>query len=290
MVQVNNLVFISSVAADARWRKLVRLYLKSHQQAHGTIFDTQEVTPGEDVESIVNSALGNAKVAVALVSASYLASKEISSHQLPFLISAARLRRLRLIPVIVHACSYEVSLLAHLHPFNMPKEPLSALSPSARRAALVRLSALIVERSELRSDEASQPQSVLTDTLLNDSTAYIKAVRARRFIRNLPSGLERELATNFYNIEDVRRIIDNGSRLLAEAFPCIPGEPVATALPLSYVTFSNGARVAWESAISEAARVGPLALAAILLAARLETDNQLPILLKTLGMILARAE
>ena len=147
--------------------------------------------------------------------------------------------------------------------------PAAAVSPGALPAAAPRPAA---------PTAAKNPAPSLPKT----DAEIIQAVRVRRHLRNLPRGLDREIADVFDNITRIKAIIQESGSLLSAL------SPGTMPLPLSYVPFDNGALMAWYGTLTEAAKVGPLALVAILLVVRSQVDSALPILEETLRFIVSQ--
>lgn len=163
-------------------------------------------------------------------------------------------QRARVIPLYLRPCRLPVNIEFRV--------PLDFTDETRRSHEIGRLRALLGALEPATGPSAQPPPVSMT------AAEMLLAVRVRRWIRDLPAGLESELAEVFEEVEDVRRIVRAAQRLMAAA--CPDDKP----LPLSYVSLGNGIN-AWESAVGEAAKVGPRAIMAILLTARSYTRNEL---------------
>src|SRR5690348_11808017 len=103
----SNKVFISYSHRDKEYLDQLQEHLKPHVRA-GTIplwVDT-DLKPGDDWEAEIKRALASARVAILLVSRSFLASDFIAGEELPKLLDAAKERGARILPVILTPCTF----------------------------------------------------------------------------------------------------------------------------------------------------------------------------------------
>ncbi len=106
-------------------------------------WDEMQIPPGADLRTETAAALQRAKVAVVLVSADFLALDSIATHVLPVLLAAARERELTLFSVILSACAFSETALAHFPTINSPRTPVSNMSKGQRAALWKQVAELI---------------------------------------------------------------------------------------------------------------------------------------------------
>lgn len=138
----------------------------------------------------------------------------------------------------------------------------------------------MLSSKKLRTSAAQQRYRTLLAG--EDPVQVLRAVKARHWIRVLPSELDAELAAVCDNVAMLKVLVNEAAALMREA------RPRSRALPQSFVAYGAGAYVAWQSALSEAAKVGPPALMALLLVARQHAGtNRLPHLEASLLLVLS---
>jgi hypothetical protein len=139
-------VFLCYCHQDLRYAKRLRVHLASCQRISGlTIWDDSQIQPGSLWESEIASALEMACFAILLVSADFLASRFITTIELPRLLSSAKFGGTRILPIIVQPCFFEGSPLAPYHSVNDPTRPLSRLSVPAREEIWVSVVRLLTQ-------------------------------------------------------------------------------------------------------------------------------------------------
>jgi hypothetical protein len=142
-----SLVFVSYSHADLRWLERLRVHLKPLER-HGTItlWDDTRIKPGTPWRQEIRKALQQARVAVLLVTADFLASDFIATNELPPLLKAAEKRGALILPLIVkHSRFEQTEGLARFQAVNSPSRPLSTLRPARRDELFVQLSGTIEE-------------------------------------------------------------------------------------------------------------------------------------------------
>ena len=90
-------------------------------------WDPTQLAPGERPAEALANATASAKIAILLVSPTFLADQQIAAHQLPALLDAAARRGMRIISVIVRPCAFEQSPLAQFEPLNRD-QPITGMT------------------------------------------------------------------------------------------------------------------------------------------------------------------
>ncbi|MGQ0735514.1 MAG: toll/interleukin-1 receptor domain-containing protein [Acidobacteriota bacterium] len=141
-------VFVSYCHNDRRWLDKLSSHLHSIQEPHEIVaWDDTRIEPGDKWERSISAAIGRADVAILLVSADYLASEFIRTHELPLLADAASARNLPVMPVLVSPSRFaDIPQLAQFQAVNDPQRTLSSLPDWEREAIFVRLTNAIVQR------------------------------------------------------------------------------------------------------------------------------------------------
>lgn len=91
-----------------------------------------EIKPGDSWREEIDAALASAKVAILLVSSDFLDSAFINEVELPALLKAAREEGVRILPIIVRHCVYDITELQPFQAFNSIQRPLSEERKSYR--------------------------------------------------------------------------------------------------------------------------------------------------------------
>lgn len=123
-------VFISYSHEDAEELKRLQVYLKPLERA-GLIerWDDTRIRAGQKWKEEIERGLRQAKVAVLLISADFLASDFIADEELPKLLKAAEDEGLIVLPVILNPCRFtRTPILRDFQAANDPATPLSELS------------------------------------------------------------------------------------------------------------------------------------------------------------------
>jgi hypothetical protein len=123
--------FIDFSEHDRRFLNELHVHLDQYVQA-GTVeyWDNTKILPGAQWQKEMNQALQSTKVAVLLVSASFLADPSPLQQKLFSLLPSAEEGGTRIFCVIVRPCAFEDSPLARFRPVNT--KPLSRLSLAKR--------------------------------------------------------------------------------------------------------------------------------------------------------------
>ena len=133
-------VFISYSHRDQPWLDQLKTHLAPYvRRGSLTYWDDSAIKPGSQWREQIQQALGNAKVAVLLVSPNFLCSEFISANELPPLLSAAGLTRATILWVPVSASSYDETEIEKYQAALDPGRPLDAMTPAEQNASWVAL-------------------------------------------------------------------------------------------------------------------------------------------------------
>jgi tetratricopeptide (TPR) repeat protein len=124
-----NRIFVSYSRTDAAWLNRLKVMVAPYLRAAETelvLWDDTQLRPGEQCDVQIREALTRAGVAVALVSADFLASNYVMNHELPVLVKAAREGGLRLLWAYISAAGWEETPLREFQATHDPSVPLDA--------------------------------------------------------------------------------------------------------------------------------------------------------------------
>ena len=140
-------IFISYSHKDVRWLDRLHVHLKHLERSNEiTGWDDTLIKPGEKWREAIRSGLEDAKVAVLLISADFLASDFINSNELPSLLASAESEGVVIFPILVSPSRFEETTdLSMFQAVNPPSHPLNAMTKTKREAVFVRVSRLIEE-------------------------------------------------------------------------------------------------------------------------------------------------
>jgi hypothetical protein len=133
-----NSVFISYSHADAKWLTLLSTHLQPLVRDQKLqIWSDKDIRKGERWRDRIRRQLAQAKVAIFLISADFLASDFIHAEELPPLLDAANKEGAVLLSVIVRPCAFRDSPLSRLQSVNNPSQPLSGMNKTQREHVML---------------------------------------------------------------------------------------------------------------------------------------------------------
>lgn len=142
-------IFISYSHKDRKWLKKFNEMLKPLLRGNSIrVWDDGNIKPGGLWRKEIEEALRRSKVAVLLVSPSFLASDFISAVETPSLLKAASNGGVTIIWVAISASLYAETELTNYQASHDPSKPLDTLRPPELNRELVRICALIKEAFE----------------------------------------------------------------------------------------------------------------------------------------------
>lgn len=122
-------VFLGFDRRDRKWYERLSRHLEPLLIRNLVdVWDHARVQPDEPWREELEWAIRNARVAVVLVSADYLASPMACQEEIPLLVDAAEGGDLVLLPLIVSPSAYARSPLARFLAVNSPSSPLDSIS------------------------------------------------------------------------------------------------------------------------------------------------------------------
>lgn len=123
-------IFISYSHQDRKSLMRLQVHLKPYlDRSLVDFWDDTRIRAGDDWFAQIQQAITEAKIAILLISADYLASDFITQHELPPLLEAARSNLLTLLPIILSPCGFSShSELSRIQAINLPSKPLSGVS------------------------------------------------------------------------------------------------------------------------------------------------------------------
>jgi TIR domain-containing protein len=166
-------VFISYSHQDADWLHRLRVHLKPLERDYEIdIWDDRKINPGSKWRQEIEKAVNEAKVAILLISADFLASDFIITNELPSLLEAAEKEGAIILPVIVSPSRFLRSQsLAQFQSVNAPNNPLLKMNKVEQEEVFVQ----ITEYIETAFESLKQPQSPEgseSEILINERANY----------------------------------------------------------------------------------------------------------------------
>jgi hypothetical protein len=158
LVMPRDEIFVSYSHRDRKWLdELIITLAPLIRNRNITIWDDTKIAVGQRWKAEIADALERAKVAVLLVTRSFLASEFIANEEMPHLLEAANKAGLTVVWIAVGDSLYEETEITEYQAANDPGRPLNSLAEAEVDRELVRiakkLNALFV-----KSEFAKEPQ------------------------------------------------------------------------------------------------------------------------------------
>ncbi|HUK70719.1 MAG TPA: patatin-like phospholipase family protein [Streptosporangiaceae bacterium] len=139
-------VFISYAHKDRQWLDRILQHLQPLVTAGTiTIWSDKDIEAGQFWRKELNEAIGRTRVALLLVSPSYLRSDFVAAQEFPALIRAAEERRTVLTWVLLSDATYQAAPVAKLQAAHDVRQPLDTLETDALERALSEIANNIAE-------------------------------------------------------------------------------------------------------------------------------------------------
>lgn len=136
-------IFISYAHKDSRWLEEIKAHLKvlQYQGIDIDVWDDRRIMTGMKWKEEIEIALGEAKIAILVVSTYFLGSDFIQNNELPELLKNAEKKGTAIFPIIARPCRFKNDdRINSFQAVNSPSEPLNSLSEPRREEILVKLS------------------------------------------------------------------------------------------------------------------------------------------------------
>jgi hypothetical protein len=184
-----NKVFISYCHTDLQYLKRLQTHF-AHYERLGIVevWDDTKINPGARWQEEIKEAISQARIAVLLVSADFLASTFIAENELPPLLAAAKTEGATIIPVILSACAFEASELAQFQAINNPSRPVGSMSRDEKEKIWAEVAKIVSDAIHGKQPVNVSQEKLAAFTLEKDfalETAY-----AKQLILERPRGWE----------------------------------------------------------------------------------------------------
>lgn len=139
-------LFISYSHDDAHWLELLKTKLANFTATRSMLlWDDTLIKPGARWRDEIRRALASAKVAVFMVSKSFLSSGFITEEERSYLVWASEQEGVHIIWFTLDDCDYQRERLSDLQASWDPERPLSKLADDERDAALTQIAEKLAE-------------------------------------------------------------------------------------------------------------------------------------------------
>lgn len=142
-------VVISYSQKDEKWLNALTTMLSPAVKNNAVhVWYDKKIKPSQFWRKEILSALSTAKVGVLLVTKHYLDSEFIAENELPYLLSTAQSKVVKILWIAVEQCLYEETPLKEIQAVNDPAKPLETTRGHVRNEALKRVCQRILEAYE----------------------------------------------------------------------------------------------------------------------------------------------
>ncbi len=142
-----NKIFISYSHKDGQWLERVKTHLKSlkHLGVSAKAWEDTKLKAGTRWKDEIEKAMGNAEVAILLISADFFASDFITEKELPSLLEAAKDKGTVILPVIVKPSLFAKTELSDFQVAGGTIKSLIEMSEAEQEIALTKLAERVAE-------------------------------------------------------------------------------------------------------------------------------------------------
>ena len=204
-----NNVFVSYAREDAEWRRRLQTHLAPLvNNGVAAVWDDTRIESGSKWQKEIAQALAQARVAILLVSADFLASAFIQEQELPLLLAAAERGEMIIIPIIVAPCLLEkFPNLGSLQAANPLERPLTSLSSAEQDDVLVAVARRV---EDVMRTSVEWRTRVPFAQLLIGAAAALGTLLAAGAYRDIDLPSERAIATQVVPmVREVLRVADD---------------------------------------------------------------------------------
>lgn len=165
-------VFVSYSHKDSKWVDELKTFLAPWvRDKRLGLWTDQQIDVGQDWRMQIGNEISQARVAVLLVTANFLASKFIFNSELPVILDRARKNQLTVIWIAVGHAAYHTTDLAMFQAANDPRRPLESLRKPDRDKVLLSIAQKVADAATLRTlagglqivDETTEPMEAALD-------------------------------------------------------------------------------------------------------------------------------
>lgn len=153
-------VFVSYSHKDERWLERLMVHLAPLEKLlQIDLWADTRIRPGSLWRDEIRAELSRAKIAILLVSADFLASEFIRTHELPPLLTSAELRGVAILPLIVSPCRFlRTQEISRFQAVNNPAATLLSVPPAEQELTFLKLAHAVEDR--VLSERAATARSL----------------------------------------------------------------------------------------------------------------------------------
>ncbi|MGB0218067.1 MAG: toll/interleukin-1 receptor domain-containing protein [Sinimarinibacterium flocculans] len=143
-------IFISYSHADSYWRQRLETHLAPlERSATVSYWSDRRLLPGSNWRNEIREAIARSKIAIFLVSADFLASDFIRTHELPPLLDAAEDEGKSIFSIIVSPCLFlKTPELCKFQALNDPASPLVCIDKGEQERVFLGVAEGVMDRVE----------------------------------------------------------------------------------------------------------------------------------------------